>query len=183
MGDAPYQIIVVAVAVAALIRGYRAGLTRQMSGILGVAFGIAAARVLGPDLDIWLRSWMPRLYHPVARHFFFSTLAAAIPFGLSVLLFSLLTGILNAAMSLFQTGVLNSLAGAVFSLLKWLMFLSLLFDLAATRTLDSPLIRCSRHDDGNLVEEVMQLAPALLDSMPASEFIHQVQLWEAKKIS
>lgn len=183
MGDAPYQIIVVGVALFALLRGYRSGLTRQVSGFLGVAFGIAAARILGPDLDVWLRGWLPRLYHPVARQFFFSTLSAAIPFGGCLLLFSLLTGILNAAMSLFHFGVLNSLAGAVFSLLKWLMLLSLLFDLAACRTLESPLIRCSRHDDGNLVEEVMQLAPALLDSMPASEFIHQVQLWEAKKIS
>lgn len=183
MGDAPYHVIVVATALIALARGFRAGLTRQVSGILGVAFGIAAARILGPDLDGWLRGWMPGVYNPVARQYFFSTLSAAIPFGLSIVLFSLLTGILNAAISLFHFGILNSLGGAVFSLLKWLMLLSLLLDLAATRTLDSPLIRCSRHDDGNLVEEVMQLAPAVLGSMPTSEYIHQVQLWEAKKIS
>lgn len=183
MGDAPYHIIVIAVALVALMRGFRAGLTRQVSGILGVAFGIVAARVMGPDIDVWLRSWMPRLFHPVGRQFFFSTLGAAIPFCGCVMVFSLLTGILNAAMSLFHFGVLNSLAGAVFSLLKWLMMISLLFDLAATRSVDSPLVNCCRHDDGNLVEEVMQLAPAVLGSMPASEFTHQVQLWEAKRIS
>lgn len=183
MSDAPYHIIVVVVALVAMIRGYRSGLTREVSGVLGVAFGIVAGRILGPDIDLWLRSWMPGICHPVARQFFFSTLGAALPFCVCVVMFSLLTGILNAAMSLFHIGILNSLAGAVFSLLKWLMMLSLLFDLAATRDLDSPLIRCSRHDDGNLVEEVMQLAPAVLGSMPAQEFMHQVQLWEASRIS
>lgn len=183
MGDAPYQIIVVGVALFALARGYRLGLTRQVSGILGVAFGIVCARVFGPELDEWMRGWMPRIYDPVAGQFFFSTLAAAVPFGASVLLFSLLTGILNAALSLFRIGILNSIGGAVFSLLKWIMLLSLLFDLAATRAIDSPLVRCSRHDDGNLVEEVMQLAPVILGSMPTSEYIHQVQLWEARRIS
>lgn len=183
MNVAAYQVIVVAVALYAVCRGFRAGLTRQVSGILGVAFGIVAARALAPDLDLWLRGWMPHFYHPVARTFFFSTLSHGVIFGICVLLCSMLTGVLNAAMSLFSVGILNSLFGMVFSLLKYLMFLSLLFDMAVCRKMDSPLLKCARHDDGNLVEEVMKLAPFVLGSVPSDEYTHHVQLWEAKKIS
>ncbi len=183
MGEAIYHILVIAVALVAMLRGFKRGLMRQVSGILGFVFGVVAARSLGPDFGDWLMGWFPKFYDPVAKTFFFSTLSFGLIWCASVFLFSMLTKILNVVLGYLPVGIMNSIAGAVFTLLKYLMFLSLLFDLAICRPQLSPLMHCVRHDDGNLVDEVVRLAPAILGSMSADEYAHRVQLWEARDIS
>ncbi len=183
MGEAIYHILVITVALVGLFRGFHAGLMRQMSEVLGFVFGIVAARTLGPDFAAWLAGWFPQLYHPVAKTFFVSILAYGIIWSLCILLFSMLTRILNFVLGFIRVGIMNSIAGAAFSLLKYLMFLSILFDLGLCRPFDSPLMHCARHDDGNLVDGVIRLAPEVLGTMTADEYIHHVQLWEARSIS
>ena len=74
MGEAIYHILVIAVALVGIFRGFHAGLMRQVSGVLGFIFGIVAARALGPDFSMWLAGWFPQVYHPVAKTFFVSIL-------------------------------------------------------------------------------------------------------------
>ena len=183
MGEAIYHIMVIAVALVGIMRGYHAGLMRQVSGVLGFVFGIVAARAVGPDFAGWLAGWFPQVYHPVAKTFFVSVLAYGIIWSLCVLAFSMFAGILNFILSVIPVGIVNSIAGAAFCLLKYLMFLSMLFDLAICRPFGSPLMHCARHDDGNLVDCVIRLAPELLGTMTADEYVHRVQLWEARTIS
>lgn len=183
MGEAIYHILVIAVAVVAMLRGFNRGLTRQVGDVLGFAFGIVAARTLGPDFEVWLMGWMPHWYQPVAKEFFFSTLSYGLIWCFFFGLFSFLLKILEKLLSLLPVGLLNSIGGAAFSLLKHLMFLSILFDLGVCRSADSPLMHCIRHDDGNLVDGVMRLAPELLGSMSVEDFALHFQLWEAKSIS
>lgn len=183
MGDAIYQLLVVAVALTGMVRGFHTGLTRQTAGVLGFAFGMVAARAAGADFAAWLWGWMPPICDPVAKSFFFSVVAYGIIWAASVFLFSMFASILNAVIGRIPVGIVNSLAGAAFSIMKYLMFLSLLFDLAICRPSESPLMNCARHDDGNLVDAVISLAPAVLGCMSAGEYVHNVQLWEARKIS
>lgn len=183
MGEAIYHILVIAVALVGIFRGFHAGLMRQVSGVLGFVFGIVAARAFGPDFSMWLAGWFPPVYHPVAKTFFVSMLGYGIIWGLCIFAFSMFTGILNFILGVIPVGIVNSIAGAAFTLLKYLMFLSILFDLAICRPFDTPLMHCARHDDGNLVDGVIRLAPELLGTMSAEEYIHKVQLWEARTIS
>ncbi|MDE6551925.1 MAG: CvpA family protein, partial [Muribaculaceae bacterium] len=176
-------ILVIAVALVGIFRGFHAGLMRQVSGVLGFVFGIVAARALGPDFSAWLSGWFPHVYHPVARTFFLSVLGYGIIWALCMFAFSMLAGVLNFVLGVIPVGIVNSIAGAAFSLLKYLMFLSILFDLALCRPFDSPLMHCARHDDGNPVCGVIRLAPELLGTMSAEEYVHHVQLWEARSIS
>ena len=183
MGEAIYHILVIAVALVGVFRGFQTGLLRQASGVLGFVFGIVAARAIGPDFAGWLAGWFPAVYHPVAKTFFVSILGYGIIWGLSMFLFSMFAGVLNFILGFIPTGIVNSMAGAAFSLLKYLMFLSILFDFAICRPFDSPLMHCARHDDGNLVDGVIRLAPELLGTMTVEEYVHRVQLWEARTIS
>ena len=183
MGEAIYHIMVIAVALVAIFRGYHAGLMRQVSGLLGFVFGIVAARALGPDFTAWLTGWFPPVFHPVAKTFFLSVVAYGTIWSLSILAFSMFAGVLNFMLASIPVGIVNSIVGAAFCLLKYLMFLSILFDLAICRPFGSPLMHCARHDDGNLVDCVIRLAPELLGTMSADEYVHRVQLWEARTIS
>ncbi len=130
MGEAIYHILVVAVALVGLFRGFHAGLMRQVSGVLGFVFGVVAARAIGPDFANWLAGWFPRYYDPVAKDFFVQILGYGIIWGVCLLIFSIFTGILNFILGMIPVGIVNSIAGAVFSLLKYLMFLSILLALA-----------------------------------------------------
>lgn len=183
MNEAFYHALVIAVALVGMFRGFRKGLTRQVSDVIGFVFGIVAARAVGPDLTVWLTSWMPQFYHPVAKTFFCEILAYGSIWGICLLLFSLLTSVIGVILGVLQVGLMNSLAGAAFSLLKYIMVISLLFDLAICRPVGSPLMHCAIHDDGNLVGSVISLAPALLGTMSAEDYLLHVQLWEARKIS
>lgn len=178
-----YHLLVIGVALVGIFRGFRAGLMRQVSDVVGFVFGIVVARTVGPDVASWLATWMPQFYHPVAKTFFFEIVAYGAIWGLSVLVFSMLTGILNVILGILPASLLNSIGGAAFCLLKYLMFLSLLFDIAICRPVDSPLMHCATHDDGNPVDGVIRIAPTLLGTTSAEDYILQVQLWEAKKIS
>lgn len=183
MGEAIYHVLVIVVGLVGMFRGFQAGLMRQVSSVLGFVFGIVAARSLGPDFSLWLAGWFPDVYDPVAKTFFVSILGHGIIWGLCMLVFSMLTGVLNFILGMIPVGIVNSMAGAAFCLLKYFMFISILFDLALCRPFDSPLMHCARHDDGNLVDGVIRLAPELLGTMSADEYVHRVQLWEARTIS
>lgn len=183
MGEAIYHLLVLAVALVGMFRGFHTGLLRQVSGVLGFVFGLVAARILGPDLAHWLAGWFPHYYDPVAKTFFLQIMAYGIIWSMTVFIFSMFAGILNFILGLIPAGIVNSIAGAVFSTLKYLMFLSILFDLAICRPSESPLMHCARHDDGNMVDGVIRLAPALLGTMSAEDYILSVQLWEARSIS
>lgn len=99
MGEAIYHVLVIAVALVGLFRGFQAGLMRQVSGLLGFVFGIVAARAVGPDFSAWLAGWFPQVYHPVARVFFISVLGHGIVWGLCMFAFSMFAGILNFILS------------------------------------------------------------------------------------
>ena len=61
--------------------------------------------------------------------------------------------------------------------------LSIIYNLLLCINPDSRLMRWQNANDGNIVEEVLALSPALLGGLGAEELSHQVQLREARKIS
>ena len=54
-----YQLIVLIVAAAALIIGFRKGLARQTPAVIGVAFGIISGRLLAPGHNDVLYGALP----------------------------------------------------------------------------------------------------------------------------
>lgn len=172
-----------AVALVAVFRGYRLGFVGQTAAALGMAFGISAARVGAPDVCLRLREIFPSWGESVAGTFAYELTAAGSIFIVCCLLCGLVGGILGAALSVLRTGTLNALAGSLFLLLKYLLFLSLGLNALVAINPRSQLMRCATADDGNIVQGVMLLAPALLDTESVSELAHRIQLLDAKRIS
>lgn len=166
-----------------LCKGFREGLTGQIPGVLGFAFGAVAAHAFAPEVEAVLCSWMPGVASRPGGLYFFSLVSAGGIFCLVYLLCSIFTGILRSAMSVFEVGILDSLFGAAFGLLKNLVFLSLLFNLIAALYPGSSLVADCRADDGNLTGVVMALGPEITGSLSLGEFLYLLQLQEARKIS
>lgn len=183
MGNAWYHLVLICVAVAGIWRGYRKGLVHQLAGVLGIGFGIVASRLFGGMFAGWLMEHYPGIGIDWCPDFVYSALASAIVFGVAYMTCRLAAGVLRSAMQFIHVGALNSLLGAVFGLLKYMLIASIVFNLILCFDKDSDLLAMHGDNDGNMVELVLDLAPALLGTPGAGDLEHESQLREAKKIS
>lgn len=183
MSEGVYPLVVILVGVIGTIRGFRIGFARQISNVLGIAFGIVCARIFYADASNCLHNTFPFLSEGLAAPFLTGLLAAGGIYTIIYYLFSIFTGILRSALQILSTGMLNSLAGSVLCLLKYLIFVSLAYNLIADLRPDCRMVHYAGHNDGNVVDAVMCLAPALLDFPGITELRHAIQLEEASKIS
>ncbi|MDE5875595.1 MAG: CvpA family protein [Muribaculaceae bacterium] len=183
MTDAAYHILAIVVGVVALFKGYHNGFTGQISGILGFAFGTVCAHVFGENAEEMLRSLFPGISHVEGSTFIYSVMAVALIYVAVILLFRLLTGVLRSAMQVFGVGILDRLLGAAFCLLKYMLLLSIAYNLMVCLNPRTPLMKYANADDGNIVECVLLLAPELLGCYSFEDLAHILQLRDARKIS
>ena len=181
--DAFYLIVLLAVAFVAVGIGFRQGITRQISSILGMGFGAVASRVFTPEFSSWFE-WTERIGQAPEFNEFTANLVCGVTIYCVVYwLFSLFGGILRSAMSVFEVGMFNRLLGAFFSLMKNMLWLSIVFNLLLCLSPESGLMRYERSNDGNPVAAVMAMTPAIIGCYGADDFAHFHQLKEAKSIS
>lgn len=179
-----YHLIVVIVAAFSTIVGFRRGLGRQTPSVIGLAFGIVCARLLSPGLDGVLYGAFPSVHGKVEERFLYDTLSSGLIFFSIYAIFRTLTGFLGKVLaSTSDSTILDNLAGSLFGLFKYMLFLSIVYNFLCGASSESELRKCARSDDGNIVEEVMLLSPALLGGEDVMDLSHKIQLEEAKKIS
>lgn len=183
MSDAIYHIIVIAVAALAVIKGFRSGFTGQVSGILGFAFGTVCAHVFDEQAEGFVRMLLPGIQGRLGAAFIYSVISAVLVYVVVYMLFKMFTKVLRSAMQVFYVGMLDSLMGSVFCLVKYMLVVSIVYNLILCVNPSSPLMRYANADDGNVVECVILLAPGLLGCGSVEDLSHLIQLREAKKIS
>lgn len=183
MGDVIYQIIVIIVAAVAVVKGFRKGFTGQVAGVLGFAFGAVCAHVFGDDMGQLLQSWFPSIRHAVGSPFIYGLLSAVVVYLVVYLLFGMLAKLFRSILQSFGVGMLDSIFGSAFCLLKYMIFLSIVYNLILCINPDSRLLDYARADDGNVVECVLLLGPSVMGCLDCEDFSHLLQLKEAKKIS
>lgn len=183
MSETGYHIIVLAVAAFSVIKGFKRGFTGQISGILGFAFGTVCAHVFESDVEAVLRAILPGVRQSAGGAFIYSVLSSVIVYGLVYTAFKMFTKVLRSAMQVFYVGMLDAILGAMFSLLKYMLLLSIVYNLLLCINPKSPLLKYASADDGNIVESVVLLAPGLLGCGSVHDLSHLIQLREAKKIS
>lgn len=183
MSEAIFHLIVIMVAAYALIRGFRQRFTGQLASLLGIAFGAVSARVFMIPVMAWLMEQFPGFRAQVGAPFIYSVFAVSIVYVASYLLFSLLSKILRSAMSVLNTGILDCIFGSFLSMTKYLLALSIAYNLMVCFNTSLPLVKYAEDSDGNVVEGVMLICPAFLGSYSVDYLAHLLQLQEAKKIS
>lgn len=183
MSDLLYHILIFAVAIIAIGKGFKRGFTGQVCAILGFAFGIVCAHIFLPQGEDFYRMILPGIKSCVGASFIYSVISAVSIYVIVFYLFKALTKVLRSAMEVFHVGMLDSILGAAFSLVKYLLVLSIFLNLLLCVSPNSTLMKYAEADDGNIVEGVVLLAPALLGCFSAEDLSHILQLREAKKIS
>lgn len=183
MSNIGYLAIVLVVAFLSLAIGFRRGITSQLASLLGFGFGAVASRILAPEVAdwfVWVHKYSPA---PEFNEFAVNLVSGSVIYFVVFWIFSLLSGLLRGAMSVFEVGMFNRLLGAFFSMVKNLLWVSIFFNLLICFRPSSDLLRYEMSNDGNLVATVMWLTPAILGCYGGEDFAHFHQLKEAKTIS
>lgn len=183
MSGGTYQIIVVAVAAFALIRGFQKGFTGQVCSILGMAFGAVCSIVFQAEGVEILSQIIPSMVSFPFPPFLYGILASSIIYFVVYYSVKYLTRIFRKLMKVLHVSMLDRLFGSAFCMLKYLLVLSIIYNLILCVDPESPLLKYAEADDGNMVQSVLLLAPGVLGCLDAEDLNHALQLIEAKKIS
>ena len=183
MLNALYLILTLIVAIYAIISGFRRGITRQLTSLLGMAFGAVGARLLTPEF-IHYFEWARGLsQEPDFILLTQNLVGSVIIYALIYWFFSLFNIILKRIFAYIEIGMFNRLIGAFFSLINNLLWLSIFFNLILCFSPSSRLLNYEKANDGNLISAVMAMTPVFLGCYGAEDFAHFNQLKEAKRIS
>lgn len=183
MSSILYHLVVIAVALLGIVRGFRMRFTGQVPALIGMAFGVVCARMFCEPVQHYLYSVMPSAAASVEGDFISGNIACALIYTPAYFLFKLLTLVVGVVLRRFDTGMFDNIAGAAAGLLRYMMLLSISYNLLLCLNPRSELLRYARSDDGNVVREVMLLAPALDGCQSVETLGHLLQLEDAKKIS
>ncbi len=178
-----YPLLAILIATAGVIKGYRKGFWRQIPLLIGFCFGVVCARIFCLPVEEGLRELIPSIASRPESDFVYSTISRGLIYVIVYELFSFCTGFLRLLFKTFRSGVLDSMAGSFFTLVRYLLMLSVAFNFLLCWQTDSQLLRSAKSDDGNIVEAVMLVAPAILGGDSVEDLAHILQLEEAKCIS
>lgn len=178
-----FHLAIIVIAVYALIKGFRQKMSMQVSSFLGMAFGIVCSYVLDYRVEAYIREALPMFEGRVTENFAYSNISCAIIYFSVYGFFTILGPMLRSAMQVFETGILDSMAGAAFSLTRYIFALSIFYNLLICVDPGSKLVKLTSDDDGNLIEGVVLMAPSIMGAPTAADLAHDIQLSEAKKIS
>lgn len=179
-----YHILVLGVAAFAVLRGFRMKFSRQLPAVIGTAFGIVCARIFTDPLADVLRgafNWIP--YGSAEESFTCGIVAASLVFLAVYAVFRTVTTFLLFVFKNTDSTILDNIGGSLFTLFEYMLLVSMAYNIILGFHSDSILLKSMKSDDGNIVEEVMLFAPAVLGCEGPDELAHRIQLEEAKKIS
>lgn len=178
-----YHILVIGVAVWAIVSGYRRGLFRQLGAVVAVVTGIVCARILAPLCLDWIGERLPDFISGFKRDYVVMSLAYGGIFLVATYAVLLVASPIGKLLKVLDGSVLNNIAGALFRLFQYMMILSVFYNIIGDMQPSGPLIQTSRRHDGNVVEGVVKIAPAILGFPDGEEVGYRQQLEDAKKIS
>lgn len=148
-------IIFAVIALYAVITGFMKGLLSQIGQIAGLIIGVLASRALTPGLLLMLSADADT--EPASM--FTTVLCYILVYLAAYFSVVLVARLLKLVVKVVCLGIIDRLAGAVFKLLKWLLVMSLAYNLLVTAYPASAPGKTA----GFVERTVYDFAPAVLD--------------------
>ncbi len=157
------DIVILLVTVVSLAYGFWRGFVVQIGAIAGVIVGVAACRIFGADVALWLGGVLPVLSDDASTAAFINkTIAYIILFIVCYCLTRLLASLIKSISSVLLMGIFDRVLGALFSMFQWMLALSLVLNLVKLISPESSLITGSTLANGHAINAILDLGPAVL---------------------
>lgn len=177
-----YHIIPLLVATLAFTKGYKKGFMKQIPNLIGFCFGIICAHIFSTPVEEILRSFLPAFSTHTQGHFFYSVFSRGLTYIIVYRLLSFCTGFLKIIFS-SSPEILGRISGSIFCSVRWVLMLSVVYNMWLGINPRSELLKYAKSDDGNIVEMTMLYGTAILGGDSVEDLAHKLQLEEAKSIS
>ena len=178
-----YHLVAIIVLILGVARGFRKGFFRQLPLFIGFCFGVVCARLFSEPVIDAIRDLIPSLNSKVECDYVCSSIARGLIFLFVYEIFSIVTGFLRMLFKKLSSGIVDSLCGMVFTAVRYLLILSILLNWLLCVHPQGTLLKYASSDDGNIIEGVMLVAPAILGGESVEDLAHVLQLERAKCIS
>lgn len=178
-----YQIIALLFFTFSVVKGFRKGFLKQIPMFIGFCFGVVCARLFALPAEDLLSEYFPSIGNKPEGNYVYSILSRGMIYILAYEVFSFCTGFLKFFFGRKESGMPGSLGGSLFCAVRYILMLSVVYNIILCCTMDSTLLRFAKSDDGNIVESVMLVAPAILGGESVEDLAHALQLEEARTIS
>lgn len=155
------DIFICVILAAAAILGYSRGFVRQAGSIAAVVLAIIVARMFGPWATEHLFAGSTEPEGSSMTTYGARTAGYAVVFVVTWIAVWLVSRLLHGALKAIKLGGLNSLGGALFTLLEWALGISLLLNIWH-------LVSPSWQAPSALSQYVMELLPGLTGALGAS---------------
>jgi len=165
------------------VKGYRRGFTGLAPSVLAFACGAVVAHICSEAAAPTVFGWLPVRYDSIEAAFVASFLPGAVLYVLTYCIVEFVTDILRRILGVFGFGILNALSGALFGAFNCMVWVSLLLNFWVCINPSTSLLDSLTHDDGNLIGQILLIAPAVVGSESPADFSHELQVRDAKKIS
>lgn len=177
------SLIAIATIGLSVIAGYRRGFRRQIPRLLAFLFGAVCAHIFAIPVENYLREAWPDRIGITETVFIYTTLSRGFLFIVVYIVIVYTTGFLGRLLARPESGVINGISGALLSLLIWLTFLSLSYNFMICMSPRSALTKSLQDTDGNIIQEVLYIAPVFIGSQDPDTLSHLQQLEDAGRIS
>lgn len=177
-----YHVIPLVVAAYSLSRGYRKGFNRQIPKLIGFCFGIVCAHLFSAPAEECMRSIFPGIASRVEGGYIYSVLSTGSIYILIYFLLNICTSFLKLIFR-SKPEIIGRLTGSLFCFIRYMLMLSVMYNIWLGMNPRSELMKFAKSDDGNIVEMVMLISPAVLGGESVEDLAHKLQLEDAKSIS
>ncbi|MCM1449366.1 MAG: CvpA family protein [Clostridiales bacterium] len=161
------DIIIIVVFIGAVIYGYWKGVIVQIGSLAGILLGILACRLFGP----WLTGVLGGATgssDSIDMGYINSVIANVILFLLGFICAKLVARLIKTVTTAVKLSVVDKLLGVIFCLFEWFLVLSILLNVWQVLRPGDNITRSSTLGGGRAATVVMDLAPTVLGSEPAS---------------
>ncbi|MDU1905103.1 MAG: CvpA family protein [Dysgonomonas sp.] len=148
-----FDILIIIVAIYSIFKGYRSGFVKQLASLVAI---IACILISGKVSSILLPYIQDRIPANWAEPAAFITSFLLI-FAVVMILGHMLQSILETV----KMGTLNKMAGAVLSLAKWMLVVSIIFNLLSKMDENHTLIDADLKEKSKTYQYIQPLAPAI----------------------
>lgn len=159
------DLLIIAIALAAVVTGWRKGLVTKLGRVAGVLAGIVCSRLWAPQVGVWLMG-TPDVSDSADTALLNSVVAYVVVFIAAFLAVTLLCSSLKSLLRLVHVSVLDRLGGVAFTLLEYMLMVSLALNLWVAVFPESTVRTSSTATAGTEIigTSVLNLAPDLLGS-------------------
>lgn len=166
-----FDLLIIIVFIIAIIIGLRRGIVVQLGSVGGIIIGIIACRLFAKDLAAVFAGSNPDSNDAYVSGIF----ANVIIFLIGYLLARVIAHFIKSATHALKLGIIDRLAGALFSLVEWFFLLSLALNLWQAFRPESNITASSRLADGRAAAAVIDFAPTLLGSETADSLFRAIE--------